>query len=64
MDITPSMPDQYLPQISKMPTMQVFRPVAEQRTFYLGFGVVLLLVWLLTRYREPVAPVAARPPVA
>lgn len=34
------------------------------RTFYVGFGVVLLLVWLLTRYREPVAPVAARPPVA
>ena len=34
------------------------------RTFYLGFGVVLLLVWLLTRYREPVARVTAPPPPA
>jgi peptide/nickel transport system substrate-binding protein len=38
-DVTPSMPDQYLPQVSKMPTMQVLRPVAEQRTFYLGFKI-------------------------
>jgi peptide/nickel transport system substrate-binding protein len=32
-----TVPDQYLPQLSKMPTLQVLRPVAELRTFYLGF---------------------------
>jgi len=36
-DVTTTMPDQYLPQVSKMPNLQVLRPAAEQRTFYLGF---------------------------
>jgi peptide/nickel transport system substrate-binding protein len=41
MDVTQSlgMPDQYLPQVAKMPTLQVLHPEAELRTFYLGFKI-------------------------
>ena len=28
-DVTTTMPDQYLPQVSKMPNLQVLRPTAE-----------------------------------
>jgi peptide/nickel transport system substrate-binding protein len=38
-DITYSMPDQYLPQISRMPTLEVLRPEANLRLFYLGFKI-------------------------
>jgi peptide/nickel transport system substrate-binding protein len=36
-DVTTTMADQYIPQVAKMPNLQVLRPVAEQRTFYFGF---------------------------
>ena len=36
-DMTYSMPDQYLPQLEKMPTLQVLRPAADLRLFYFGF---------------------------
>jgi peptide/nickel transport system substrate-binding protein len=39
MDMTGLMPDQYLPQVSKMPNLQVLRPPAELRTFYYGFKI-------------------------
>ena len=38
-DLTYSMPDQYLPQLSKMPNLQVLRPEADLRLFYLGFKI-------------------------
>ena len=36
-DVTTTMADQYIPQVAKMPNLQLLRPTAEQRTFYLGF---------------------------
>ncbi len=36
MDICTFMPDQYLPQVAKMPNLQLLRPTAELRLFYLG----------------------------
>jgi peptide/nickel transport system substrate-binding protein len=41
MDITQSlgMPDQYLPQVAKMPTLTILHPERELRTFYLGFKI-------------------------
>lgn len=41
MDLTQAggMPDQYLPQVAKMPNLQILRPSAELRTFYLGFKI-------------------------
>lgn len=36
-DLTTTMADQYLPQIAKMPTLQILHPTRETRTFYLGF---------------------------
>jgi peptide/nickel transport system substrate-binding protein len=36
MDICTFMPDQYLPQVGKMPNLQLLRPTAELRLFYLG----------------------------
>ncbi|MGE0222841.1 MAG: ABC transporter substrate-binding protein [Acetobacteraceae bacterium] len=38
-DMTYSMADQYLPQLAKMPNMQVLRPEANLRLFYLGFKI-------------------------
>ncbi len=38
-DMTYSMPDQYLPQIAKLPNLQVLRPEADLRLFYLGFKI-------------------------
>lgn len=38
-DMTYSMPDQYLPQLSKMPMLEVLRPAADLRVFYLGFKI-------------------------
>jgi peptide/nickel transport system substrate-binding protein len=38
-DLTTTMADQYLPQIAKMPTLQILHPAAELRTFYLGFKI-------------------------
>lgn len=38
-DMTYSMPDQYLPQISRLPTLEVLRPEADLRLFYLGFKI-------------------------
>lgn len=38
-DLTYSMPDQYLPQLEKMPNMQVLRPAADLRLFYLGMKI-------------------------
>jgi peptide/nickel transport system substrate-binding protein len=38
-DMTYSLPDQYLPQISKLPTLEVLRPAADLRLFYLGFKI-------------------------
>ncbi|MGE0419185.1 MAG: ABC transporter substrate-binding protein [Acetobacteraceae bacterium] len=38
-DMTYSMPDQYLPQLTKMPNLQVLRPAANLRLFYLGFKI-------------------------
>lgn len=37
MDMTYNMPDQYLPQLAKMPTLEMLRPQADLRHFYLGF---------------------------
>jgi peptide/nickel transport system substrate-binding protein len=39
MDISTFTPDQYLPQIAKMPTLQMLRPAAELRLFYLGLKI-------------------------
>jgi peptide/nickel transport system substrate-binding protein len=36
-DVTYTMPDQYLPQLGRMPNMQVLRPEANLSLFYLGF---------------------------
>jgi len=36
-DMTFTMPDQYIPQVSRMPTISVLRPEAQLRTFYFGF---------------------------
>jgi len=36
-DMTYSMPDQYLPQLAKMPTIDILRPAANLRLFYFGF---------------------------
>ena len=38
-DMTYSMPDQYLPQLAKMPMLEVLRPEADLRLFYLGFKI-------------------------
>lgn len=38
-DMTYSMPDQYLPQLAKMPMLEVLRPEANLRLFYLGFKI-------------------------
>jgi peptide/nickel transport system substrate-binding protein len=38
-DMTYSMPDQYLPQLSRMPNLEVLRPAANLRLFYLGFKI-------------------------
>jgi len=38
-DMTYSMPDQYLPQLSKMRNLEVLRPEANLRLFYLGFKI-------------------------
>lgn len=38
-DMTYSMPDQYLPQLSKIPSLEVLRPEANLRLFYLGFKI-------------------------
>ncbi len=38
-DMTYSMPDQYLPQLARMPNLQVLRPEANLRLFYLGFKI-------------------------
>jgi len=49
-DMTYSMPDQYLPQLSRMPNLEVLRPAADLRLFYLGFKIT----------RENVADVRVR----
>lgn len=36
-DLTYTMPDQYLPQLARMPNMQIHRPEADLQLFYLGF---------------------------
>ncbi|WP_218574688.1 ABC transporter substrate-binding protein [Reyranella sp. CPCC 100927] len=36
-DMTYSMPDQYLPQLAKMPSIEILRPAANLRLFYFGF---------------------------
>ncbi len=36
-DMTYSMPDQYLPQLAKIPTLEILRPAADLRLFYFGF---------------------------
>jgi peptide/nickel transport system substrate-binding protein len=36
-DMTYTMPDQYLPQLGRMPNMQIHRPEADLQLFYLGF---------------------------
>lgn len=36
-DMSYSMPDQYLPQISKMPNLEILRPAADLRLIYFGF---------------------------
>ena len=38
-DYSFSMPDQSLPTIAKAPTVKIYRPVANQRLFYLGFKI-------------------------
>jgi len=38
-DMTYSMPDQYLPQLARMPNLEVLRPAANLRLFYLGFKI-------------------------
>ena len=38
-DMTSAMPDQYLPQLAKMPTIDILRPAVDLRTFYLGFKI-------------------------
>jgi peptide/nickel transport system substrate-binding protein len=38
-DMTYNMADQYLPQLAKMPNMQVLRPAADLRLFYFGFKI-------------------------
>jgi peptide/nickel transport system substrate-binding protein len=41
MDVTQTggMPDQYLPQVAKLPTLSILHPERETRTFYLGFKI-------------------------
>ena len=39
MDMTYSMPDQYLPQLGRMPNLELLRPAANLRLFYLGFKI-------------------------
>ncbi len=36
-DLTAVMPDQYLPQIGKMPNLAIYEPTANLNLFYLGF---------------------------
>jgi len=36
-DMTYSMPDQYLPQLERVPNLQVLRPAADLRLLYFGF---------------------------
>ncbi|QQS12728.1 MAG: ABC transporter substrate-binding protein [Rhodospirillales bacterium] len=38
-DMTYSMPDQYLPQLAKVPTLEILRPAADLRLFYFGFKI-------------------------
>ena len=38
-DMTSLLPDQYLPQVAKMPNLEILRPAAQLRTFYYGFKI-------------------------